>query len=210
MDLKMRDQFLSSWQRYFGGAEFPSPSITPTGKIAQNRRRLPRSTSVSSVPWPRCERGSLSSLTCKPSDVLVPVGISVLARSSDRTSSIFCHADSPVFSKASDTSSPRSWSGNSFFGGRDSAPGRFIVFKRWDALEETDTPEVVIFFASPDVLSGLFTLANFDEAEPNGASPAPSGPGAARSCVSLSRTAGRTPPCRPGDVRRFGASVRAP
>jgi uncharacterized protein (DUF169 family) len=48
------------------------------------------------------------------------------------------------------------------------APGRFIVFKRWDRLEEADTPEVVIFFAQPDVLSGLFTLANFDQAEPNG------------------------------------------
>jgi hypothetical protein len=35
-------------------------------------------------------------------------------------------------------------------------------------LEKTDSPEVVIFFAQPDVLSGLFTLANFDEAEPNG------------------------------------------
>jgi uncharacterized protein (DUF169 family) len=48
------------------------------------------------------------------------------------------------------------------------APARFIVFKRWDRLDETDDPEVVIFFAPPDVLSGLFTLANFDEAEPNG------------------------------------------
>ena len=48
------------------------------------------------------------------------------------------------------------------------APGRFIVFKRWDKLEESDNPEVVIFFAKPDVLSGLFTLASFDEAEPNG------------------------------------------
>jgi uncharacterized protein (DUF169 family) len=47
------------------------------------------------------------------------------------------------------------------------APSRFIVFKRWDLLEEPDEPDVVIFFASPDVLSGLFTLANFDEAEPN-------------------------------------------
>jgi len=47
------------------------------------------------------------------------------------------------------------------------APGRFIVFKRWDMLEESDNPEVVVFFASPDVLSGLFTLANFDEAEHN-------------------------------------------
>ncbi len=48
------------------------------------------------------------------------------------------------------------------------APAPFIVFKRWDKLEESDTPEVVIFFARPDVLSGLFTLANFDEAEQNG------------------------------------------
>ena len=48
------------------------------------------------------------------------------------------------------------------------APGRYIVFKRWDMLEELENPDVVIFFACPDVLSGLFTLSNFDEAEPNG------------------------------------------
>src|SRR5271157_5644813 len=48
------------------------------------------------------------------------------------------------------------------------APGRFVVFKRWDKLEAADKPDVVIFFASPDVLSGLFTLASFDEADPNG------------------------------------------
>lgn len=47
------------------------------------------------------------------------------------------------------------------------APGRFIIFKRWDKLEESDDPEVVIFFAEPDVLSGLFTLARFDETEQN-------------------------------------------
>ena len=48
------------------------------------------------------------------------------------------------------------------------APGKFIVFKRWDMLEESDEPDVVIFFAHPDVLSGLFTLANFDRFEANG------------------------------------------
>jgi uncharacterized protein (DUF169 family) len=48
------------------------------------------------------------------------------------------------------------------------APEKFIVFKRWDMLEEQDNPAVVIFFARPDVLSGLFTLANFDEVETNG------------------------------------------
>jgi uncharacterized protein (DUF169 family) len=48
------------------------------------------------------------------------------------------------------------------------APGKFIVFKRWDALEQDENPQVVIFFARPDVLAGLFTLANYDQYEPNG------------------------------------------
>lgn len=51
---------------------------------------------------------------------------------------------------------------------RFEAPAKYIVCKRWDALTESDDPAVVIFFARPDVLSGLFTLANFDEVEPNG------------------------------------------
>jgi uncharacterized protein (DUF169 family) len=46
------------------------------------------------------------------------------------------------------------------------APARYIVFKRWDNLEAADSPAVVIFWANPDVLSGLYTLANFDEADP--------------------------------------------
>ncbi len=47
------------------------------------------------------------------------------------------------------------------------APAKMIVFKRWDKLDENDQPEVVIFFGIPDVLSGLFTLAGFDETDPN-------------------------------------------
>ncbi len=45
------------------------------------------------------------------------------------------------------------------------APGKYIVFKRWDNLDAKDSPEVVIFFAKPDILAGLFTLASFDEVE---------------------------------------------
>jgi hypothetical protein len=48
------------------------------------------------------------------------------------------------------------------------APARSIVFKRWDDLEVQDKPAVVIFFAPADVLSGLFTLANFEEVDPQG------------------------------------------
>ncbi len=57
--------------------------------------------------------------------------------------------------------------------------GQRLVFKRWDKMDETDEPEVVIVFADPDVLSGLFMLANFDYAEPNGVkAPMSSGCGA--------------------------------
>jgi hypothetical protein len=48
------------------------------------------------------------------------------------------------------------------------SPGDYIVFKRWDCMEERDNPLVIVFFAPPDVLSGLFTLANFDEPQPQG------------------------------------------
>jgi len=46
------------------------------------------------------------------------------------------------------------------------APAKYIVFKRWDRLDTDNDPIVVIFFAVPDTLSGLFSLANFDESDP--------------------------------------------
>jgi uncharacterized protein (DUF169 family) len=53
-------------------------------------------------------------------------------------------------------------------GPRFKAPARYIVFKRWDLLEADEEPDVVVFFAIPDVLAGLFTLASFDTSEPSG------------------------------------------
>jgi len=48
------------------------------------------------------------------------------------------------------------------------APGKYIVFKRWDGIDEGDEPLVAVFFATCDVLSGLFTLANYDEQDQYG------------------------------------------
>ena len=47
------------------------------------------------------------------------------------------------------------------------APEEYIVFKRWDKLSSSDEPQVVFFLDRTDVIAGLFTLANFDEADPN-------------------------------------------
>lgn len=49
---------------------------------------------------------------------------------------------------------------------RFEAPGPYIIFKRWDRLEPDDEPEVIIFLSTSDILAGLFTLVNFDEACP--------------------------------------------
>lgn len=40
--------------------------------------------------------------------------------------------------------------------------GDNLIFKPWDQLDEIDEPDAVIFFVTPDVLSGLFTLVCFD------------------------------------------------
>jgi uncharacterized protein (DUF169 family) len=42
-----------------------------------------------------------------------------------------------------------------------SAPASYCVFKPIDQFHGDEIPEVVSFFTSPDILSGLFTLTNF-------------------------------------------------
>ena len=58
------------------------------------------------------------------------------------------------------------------------APGKTLVFKRLDKFTAAEEPLAVIFFATPDVLAGLFTLANYDRADPYGVI-APMGSGCA-------------------------------
>jgi Uncharacterised ArCR, COG2043 len=58
------------------------------------------------------------------------------------------------------------------------APGKHLVFKRWDRFAADEQPLAVVFFATADVLAGLFTLANYDWADPYGVI-APMGSGCA-------------------------------
>ena len=98
------------------------------------------------------------------------------------------------------------------------AEGRNLVFKRWDKLTVEDEPEVVIFFAKPEVLSGLFTLANFDQVDPNGGVMTPFGAGCGtivhhpwlerekdnpRCTIGMFDPSAR--PCVPADVLTFAA-----
>jgi len=99
------------------------------------------------------------------------------------------------------------------------AAAEFIVFKRWDMLEESDDPEVVVFFAEPDVLSGLFTLTNFDEADPRGVfAPFAAGCGSMVQYPYLEKNSDRpravlgmfdvsARPCVPEDVLTFSVPI---
>jgi uncharacterized protein (DUF169 family) len=41
------------------------------------------------------------------------------------------------------------------------APAPYCVFKPIDQFQDGEKPEVVVFFAPPDILSGLYTLTNY-------------------------------------------------
>jgi uncharacterized protein (DUF169 family) len=41
------------------------------------------------------------------------------------------------------------------------APASYCVFKSIETFQGEEKPEVVVFFGSPDILSGLFTLTNY-------------------------------------------------
>ncbi|MEI6062336.1 MAG: DUF169 domain-containing protein, partial [Bacteroidota bacterium] len=45
------------------------------------------------------------------------------------------------------------------------APATWLIVKPFDMLGPDDEPEAVVFFATPDVLAGLFTLANYDRTD---------------------------------------------
>lgn len=44
-------------------------------------------------------------------------------------------------------------------------PATWLIAKPFEKLEANDNPEIVLFYATPDVLAGLFTLANFDRSD---------------------------------------------
>jgi uncharacterized protein (DUF169 family) len=169
MDLTIRDRFNVIWRKYFNNAEFPISFFYTNEESRAERVKLG---SVS-----RCLIGALAdardgrSLCFDVDSIGCPGG---------RRYAGFADKLMPDFEYFLSCGIPGRMKGERYKKSPElvrevmklapafEAPSRFIVFKRWDQLEKSDEPAVVIFFARPDVLAGLFTLANFDEAEPNG------------------------------------------
>jgi hypothetical protein len=168
MEEKRRDRFISLWRKYFGDAELPVA-------VFFSDERAPKSASVA-----KCGRCIINMLP------LVREGKTLCLSAENRICGGarrylgFAGEDRiPNFEYFLSYGIPGKLEGERYkkspelvresmrFSSSFRAPKPFIVFKRWDKLSESDEPEVVVFLAGLDTIAGLFTLANFDEADPN-------------------------------------------
>jgi len=162
MDIKFKDRFLTLWAKYFNHAEIPFVFYYTND---EGRAQL------AGASTPRCVIAALvgvrqgNPLACSAQTVGCPGGRRYLG---------FAENIAPNFEYFLSYGIPDKLRGERYVKTPEmvrqmqkeapqfKAPARYIVFKRWDRLVAADNPEVVVFLAQPDVLSGLFTLSRFD------------------------------------------------
>ena len=169
MDVRIRDRFLALWQEHFGGAELPITFFYGDNEDSIEAARVPVGHQCIMGPLARVRAGK--ALRFDAGSIGCGGGKRYLGFTEDIMPNFEYFLSCGIPGKLEGErykKSPELVREVMAKAPRFKAPARFIVFKRWDALEASDNPEVAIFFARPDVLSGLFTLANFDECEPNG------------------------------------------
>lgn len=168
MDMRRKEDFLNRWRRYFGTAELPITCWYTDDAGAADRAKPTEGHRCFIADLAKIRNGE--SLRFDVATIGCGGGKRYLGFAQDVPPDfehfLSCgipgvlegirYKKSPELVKEFEARSP------SF-----TAPGRHIVFKRWDRLGESDDPQVAIFFAPPDVLSGLYTLAGFDEVDLN-------------------------------------------
>jgi uncharacterized protein (DUF169 family) len=168
MDIDLRDRFLISWEKYFGAAELPVTFYYSEGDGGTDHASKPKGRSCLICELSKVRNGKSlmfngSSLGCMGarrylgySDSMRP-GFEYFLSCGNEEIEGERYLQTPALV-------------SEFMKNQATLPvdERNIIFKRWDKLTAADEPLVVIFFARPDVLSGLFTLANFDQSDPNG------------------------------------------
>ncbi len=169
MDIELKQKFLEMWKKYFNNAELP---ITFYYTDEEGHAELVEPGSVS-----RCVIGAISNIRRGTS---YSFNIESVGCFGGKRYLGFADKIRPNFEYFLSCGIPGELEGERYKKTPElvkelmekmpsfKAPAKYIVFKRWDMLDESDSPEVVIFFAKPDVLSGLFTLAGFDMSEPHG------------------------------------------
>jgi uncharacterized protein (DUF169 family) len=169
MDAKLKEKFLILWKRYFADAELPVAFYYTDGESHGRRVAADSSNRCLIANLVAVRKGE--ALRFAADSVGCPGGKRYLG---------FSDTIRPGFEYFLSCGIPGKMEGERYKKSPElvrevmarmpafKAPAKFIVFKRWDLLEDMENPDAIIFFAGADVLSGLFTLASFDEAETSG------------------------------------------
>ncbi len=166
MDIEIKEEFLSRWRKYFGSADLPIVFFytDEPGPIEQ-------------APPAKSHHCLICDLARVRAGQSLALDVKAIPCSGGQRYLGFTQSLMPDFEYFLSCGIPGKIEGERYIRTPElvaqrmkhmvpfAAPGKYIVFKRWDKLEAGDRPLAVIFFAVPDVLAGLFTLANFDEAE---------------------------------------------
>ena len=178
MDIGLRDRFTGLWNTYFDGADLPITFGLGDGSGTVAKVPAPKDWRCMICDLARIRKGASlafdnDSLSC--SGAKYYLGYTTERRPEFR---YFLSAGKPgVVEGERYKRTPEIVDKMEQYRGEIPAAGRCYIFRRWDQLTAEDSPEVAIFFARPEVLSGLFTLANFDQADPYGGVICPFGSG---------------------------------
>ena len=164
MDLKLKEQFESAFSRYFPGGELPLAYYYSD-----------ECGDLSPLPHPSGHRCFIGDLKRVWNGHSACFGIDSMGCMGGKRYTGFTQEISPTITQFLSSGIPGKVHGERYKKSPElaksaidalppfEAPGKYLIVKRWDKLTAEDKPEAVVFFATPDVLSGLFTLVNFDE-----------------------------------------------
>jgi len=169
MDLEIKEKFLAGWNKFFEGAELPLVFYFTDHPQGMDLVKPPSGWRCFLCELTRARNGqdlcfNIDSLGC-------PGGKKFLGFSQETMANFECFLSTGIPGKLEGErykKTPelvKSWVAKV---PKFTALAKYLTVRRWDKLGEMDTPEVVVFLATPDVLSGLFTLGNFAEADPYG------------------------------------------
>jgi len=172
MDTGFRDRFIELWERYFPNAALPVTfELIDAGEERENAERLPPGKTH------RCLICDLAKVRKGRSLI---IGESSITCRGGRYYTGFETERFPDFRYFLSYGKPGVIEGERYKIDPETvdaivkderhipAEGKEYLFKRWDDIGPEDNPEVVIFFAKGEVLSGLFSLANFDRSDSYG------------------------------------------
>ena len=169
MDTEIRDRFTALWQKYCPGAELPITFEIGEGSTTAERAKTPGGWRCIICDLARVRKGA--SLVFDRTSVTCSGGLFYMGYETHRSEHFRYFLSS---GKPGTVEGERYKKTPEIVDEMDTrhvslpAGDRSYTFRRWDTLSPQDNPDVVIFFARPEVLSALFTLANFDQVDPNG------------------------------------------